>query len=92
MRPASNQIGWQIERHDGPKVGWVAIADGFDTIESARDHLWRIERTPEAEYRVNKQLAAREPEQKPFDLQLAYQAMVECGLWMTMLSNKSAQK
>jgi hypothetical protein len=50
---AINQIGHTIERHDGPKVGWVSILETPLTSRDAADaYLAGMSRAPGAEYRV----------------------------------------
>jgi hypothetical protein len=60
MITAVNQIGFQIERHDGPKIGWVSILKTPLTNREAADaYLDGMPRTPGAEYRVYPALELR---------------------------------
>ncbi|MDQ1921664.1 hypothetical protein [Massilia pseudoviolaceinigra] len=52
MIAATNQIGFVVERHDGPVVGWAAITDPLDTRTEAKERRDALERTPGAEYRI----------------------------------------
>lgn len=59
MITATNQIGFAIERHDGPRAGWVSILEQpFTNRDAAVAYLDGMPRTPGAEYRV---YAALEP-------------------------------
>lgn len=52
MRTATNQTGYNVERHDGPG-GWQAINDEpFADKTLADQHLQQLAATPGAEYRV----------------------------------------
>lgn len=53
MITATNQIGFAIERHDGPKVGWVNILEKpLTSRDAAVAYLDGMPRTPGAEYRI----------------------------------------
>lgn len=57
---AVNQIGFEIQRHDGPKVGWIGILETPLTNWDAADaYLDGMPRTPGAEYRVYAALKER---------------------------------
>jgi hypothetical protein len=60
MITAVNQIGYTIERFDGPKVGWVSILEApLTNREAAGAYLDGMPRTPGAEYRVYPWLAQK---------------------------------
>lgn len=84
MRPASNHAGWVVERHDGPKVGWVAIDGPFVSMQHARNALCEIERTPGAEYRVY--MSVTLPERPPiYDFSTVAIAFAQYGRLMSRL-------
>jgi hypothetical protein len=57
---AVNQIGHTVERHDGPKIGWVSVLETpFASLEAAVAYLDAMPRTPGAEYRVYAALEAK---------------------------------
>lgn len=53
MPLAVNQIGFEIQRHDGSKVGWVSILETpLTNRDAAGAYLDGMPRTPGFEYRV----------------------------------------
>jgi hypothetical protein len=60
MPLAVNQIGFTIERHDGPKIGWVSILENpLTNREAAGAYLDGMPRMPGAEYRLYAALAPK---------------------------------
>lgn len=51
MRPATNQIGFEIQRFDGLRVGWVGISEPLSKTE-VDAKLKTMARIAGAEYRV----------------------------------------
>jgi hypothetical protein len=51
MIAATNQLGHEVQRHDGRR-GWQAVTDPFATRDIARDHMRDMPKEAGAEYRV----------------------------------------
>ncbi|NHZ94589.1 hypothetical protein [Massilia sp. CCM 8734] len=58
MIAATNQIGFVVQRFDGPDIGWFAITEPV-TRDEAKQQLANLVRTPGAEYRVYAALETR---------------------------------
>lgn len=84
MRAADNGMGWVVERHDGPKVGWVAIDGPFAKPEHAHIALDEMARTPGAEYRIYQSLALPEKPQV-FDFKTVHIALAQYAVLMQRL-------